>query len=113
VTLAGREVGERHFEGAADLGVQVMDLGGESVRWKPLGHGIGVEECAIHFFGRRTKDPVQTNGTGGHDIIPLMKGDDFRFGEYTESTNEDRRGGHPPPFSADATAPVDQRPRVA
>ena len=68
VDLAGREVRERHLEGAPDLGVHVMYLSRESVRRKPLAHGIGIEERAIHFFGGRTKDAVKTNGMGGHDI---------------------------------------------
>ena len=56
VALAGGEVRERHLVGAADLGVQVVDLAGESVRRKPLGHRVGVEERPIDSFGRGTAD---------------------------------------------------------
>ena len=38
VTVAGREVRERHFVGAANPGIQVVHLAGKAVRREPLGH---------------------------------------------------------------------------
>jgi len=35
VAFASGEIGERHLVGGADFRVQVVNLGGESVRWKP------------------------------------------------------------------------------
>ena len=44
VTAAGAEIRERHLVGATDFRVQVVNLAGESVRRKPLGHRVRVEE---------------------------------------------------------------------
>src|SRR5262249_24327676 len=57
VTLPGAKVRERHLIGAADLGVEVMDLPGESVRWKPLGHRVRIEKRSIDALGCRTDHP--------------------------------------------------------
>ena len=40
MAFAGGEIRERHFVGAADFGVQLVDLAGESVRRKPFGHRV-------------------------------------------------------------------------
>src|ERR1700730_18777844 len=42
VTVAVREVGERHPEGAADFGIHVMNLAGKTVWRKPLGHCVRI-----------------------------------------------------------------------
>jgi hypothetical protein len=44
VTAAGGEIRERYPVGATDFGVHVMHLAGESIRRKPFGHRIRVEE---------------------------------------------------------------------
>ena len=51
----------------------MMNFAGEPVRWKPLDHGIGIEECSIDFFRRRAQHAMKTNGICGHDCS-------FRFG---------------------------------
>ena len=62
MALTGGEIGERHRVSAADFGVQVMNLARESVRWKPLGHCIGIEELSINFLRRRAEHPVESDG---------------------------------------------------
>ena len=80
VTLAGREVCERHLVCAANLGVQVVDLAREAVRRDPLAQGIGLEECAINFLRRRTKDAVKADSMRGHDFIFFfLEGDSSDF----------------------------------
>ncbi len=56
MTRAGAEVGERHFEGAADFRLQMVHLGGESVRRKPFGHGVRIEKRAVDSLRRSTDD---------------------------------------------------------
>src|SRR5213594_1606846 len=51
----------------------MMNFAGEPVRWKPLDHGIGIEECSIDFFRRRAQHAMKTNGICGHDCS-------FQFG---------------------------------
>src|SRR5574340_1702229 len=58
VALACRKVRERHLVGAANPGVRMVNLAGESMRWKPFSHCVGIEKCPIHAFGRRTKNTV-------------------------------------------------------
>jgi hypothetical protein len=36
-----------------------MNLAGKTIRWKPLGHGIGVEERSINSFGGRPEHSVK------------------------------------------------------
>src|SRR6476620_12078035 len=69
MTLASREIGERHFVSAANFGVHLMHLGGESVWWKPLGHGVGIEKRLVNFFGRRSKDAVKSNSICCHNLF--------------------------------------------
>src|SRR5262249_21961582 len=52
----------RHLVGAADFGFQVVNPGGESVRRKPFGHRVRVEERPIDFLWRCTQHPVQPDG---------------------------------------------------
>ena len=71
VALAGGEVRERHLVGAADLGVQVVNLAGEPVRRQPLGHRVGVEERPIDPLGRRAQHAVKSDGVRCHGISPV------------------------------------------
>jgi hypothetical protein len=71
MTLARREIRERHFVSAANFGVHLMYLGGESVRRKPLGHGVGIEECLVNFFGGRSEDAVKSNSVVLHAYVPF------------------------------------------
>jgi hypothetical protein len=61
VALARAEVHERHFVGAADLAIYVMNLAGEPVGRKPFGHGVAIEKRPIYFFWRRTEDAVKAD----------------------------------------------------
>jgi hypothetical protein len=58
LALCTREIPERHLEGAAHLRVEVIDVARKSVRWQPLGNGVGFKESAIHALGRRAQHPV-------------------------------------------------------
>lgn len=62
VALAGAEISERHPVGAADFGVQVINLARESIRRKPLGHRVRVEERPINSLRRRPKHSVESDG---------------------------------------------------
>ena len=61
MALAGGEIGERHLVGAADLGIHLVDLAGESVWRKPLGHRVRIKERAIDFLGRGTEHAVKSD----------------------------------------------------
>jgi hypothetical protein len=65
VTLAGSEIGERHLVSAADFRIQMMNLAGESVRWKPLCHCVRVQERPINFLRRGPEHPVETDRVCG------------------------------------------------
>ena len=56
------EIRERHLVGAADLGIQVVNLAGESVWWKPFGHCVGIQERPIDSLRRRTEHAVKPDG---------------------------------------------------
>jgi hypothetical protein len=66
MSRAGAEVGERHFEGAADSCLQVVHLAGESVRRKPFGLGIRIKESPVDLLGRRADDTMKSDGVRGH-----------------------------------------------
>src|SRR5215470_5395520 len=66
MTLARREIRERHFVSAANFGIHLLQPGGESFRWKPFGHGVGIEKCLINFLGRCSKDAVKTDSVVLH-----------------------------------------------
>jgi hypothetical protein len=62
VALAGGEISERHLVGAADFRVQVMDLASESIRRKPLGQCVRIEERPINSLRRRPEHAVEPDG---------------------------------------------------
>jgi hypothetical protein len=45
-----------------------MDLAGEAIGREPFGHGIGVEERAIDFFGGGFENAMEADGRW-HDEI--------------------------------------------
>ena len=69
--VAGREVPERHLEGAADVGVQVMHRAREAIGRQPLGQGIGFEKGAIHLLGLGAKDAVKLDSARRHESSPF------------------------------------------
>ena len=71
MTLARREIRERHFVSAANFGVHLVHLRCESVRRKPFGHGIGIEKCLVDFFGRCSEDAVKSNSVVLHVYVPF------------------------------------------
>jgi hypothetical protein len=62
VALAGGEISERHLVGAADFRVQVMDLARESIRRKPLGQCVRIEERPINSLRCRPEHTVEPDG---------------------------------------------------
>src|SRR5438874_12966460 len=62
MALAGGEIRERHFVSAADFRIKVMNFAGESIRWKPLAHRVGIQESPVNFLGRRPNDSVEPYG---------------------------------------------------
>jgi len=56
--VAGGEFVERHAEAAADAGFLVLHLAGEIAGGQPLGHRIGLGECAIDLGGRAAQHTV-------------------------------------------------------
>src|SRR5262249_44127562 len=61
MTVTGREIGERHFVRASDLGVEMMHLAGESIRRQPFDHGLCIKECAVNSLRRGAQDAVESN----------------------------------------------------
>src|SRR5262249_30415065 len=61
MTPPRREIRERHFVSAANFSVHLMHLPGESIRWKPFSHCVGIEKCLVNFFGRRSEDAVKSD----------------------------------------------------
>src|SRR6266511_2628955 len=62
VAMPCGEIRERHLVGAADLGIQVVNLASESVWRKPFGHCIGIQERPIDSLRRRTEHAVKPDG---------------------------------------------------
>src|SRR5581483_6858827 len=69
VALAGREVRERHPEGAADPRVQVVHLAREPVRGQPLDHRVRVEEGPVDLLGRSPQHAVKPDGVARHRLL--------------------------------------------
>src|SRR4051812_1372669 len=67
MALASGEVSERHPVSAADCGLQMVDLSGKSIRRKPLGHCIGIEERSIDRFRFRTEYAMEPDRVAAHD----------------------------------------------
>jgi hypothetical protein len=77
-----------------------MDLSSESVWRKPLGHGFGLNEGAIDFLGRRTKDAVKADGMGGHAFGLRFSG--FVF--FRQRIDERGRAGWTPKVGLSSSA---------
>src|SRR5262245_38961285 len=77
MTFAGAEVRERHLVGAADLGIHVVHLPGESVRRKPFAHGVGVKKGPIYLLGRCAEDAMKSDRVCRHDSFSFRW---FRLG---------------------------------
>src|SRR6202030_2671248 len=67
VTVACRKVRERHLVGAANFGIHVVNLAGETVGRKPLGHCVSVQKCAIDALGLRPEHAMKSDGSCGHE----------------------------------------------
>lgn len=61
MALAGREIREGHAMTAADFCVHVMDLAGKAIRWKPFGHGVGIQKGTVNSFSGRAENTVESN----------------------------------------------------
>jgi hypothetical protein len=62
VALAAGEIRERHLVRAADRGVQMVHLAGESMRRQPFSQRVRIEERAVDPLRRRTEHTVQPDG---------------------------------------------------
>ena len=67
MAVTGREVRERHPEGAANPCIQMMNLAGEAIGRQPFGQGIGIQKRAVDALGLGAENTVKPDGTGGHD----------------------------------------------
>jgi hypothetical protein len=94
MAVAGSEIRERHFVGSADFGIQMVDLAGESVRRKPLGHCSGVNKRPINSFGCRTENAMEPDGVCGHDALA------FRYVLLAQEDQFQRFLSRSPRFSA-------------
>src|SRR5512143_955326 len=59
VAVPRAEIRERHLVGTVDPGIELMNLAGEPIRRKPLGHCIGIQERPIDSLGSSTKYSVK------------------------------------------------------
>jgi hypothetical protein len=67
--MPGCEIRERHLVGATDLGIQLVNLTGESIWRKPFGHRVGIEEGSIDSFRWRTKYAMKPDGVCWHIFV--------------------------------------------
>jgi hypothetical protein len=75
VALFRGEVREGHSERATNLCIQMVDPARETVRRKPLGQRIRIQECAIDTLGWGAQYTVKTNGASSHDALsPFVTG---------------------------------------
>lgn len=74
MAFAGGEVGERHFEAAADLGLQVVNLAGESIGREPFSHGVRIQERPIDSFWLGAQDAVESDRVGCHSQVFYSNG---------------------------------------
>src|SRR6185369_12393719 len=68
MALPGAEVRERHLVGAADFGLEMMDLAGKPVWRKPFGHCVSVQERTIDFLRSRVEHAVKPDSVGWHSF---------------------------------------------
>ena len=61
MALARCEVCKGHFVTAANFGVHLMHLAGESVWRKPFSHRVGIEKRSINFVRSRPEHAVKAN----------------------------------------------------
>ena len=59
----------------------MMNLAGKTVGRKPLGHGVGVQECAIDALGRGAEHAVEFMVPVGMLVLPfaLIADGSFEF----------------------------------
>jgi hypothetical protein len=62
-----------------------MNLAGKSIRWKPLGHCIGIKERPINSFWRRSQHSVKSDG------VRIARHNSIQF--FVTATNEDETLG--------------------
>src|SRR4029453_8613546 len=72
VSGACGEIRERHLVGAADFGMEVVNLARKAVRREPFGHCVWIEERPIDFLRRRTGHSVKLDGCWGHHCLLLV-----------------------------------------
>jgi hypothetical protein len=72
VSVACGEVRERHLVGAADFGIEVVNLARKAVWREPFGHCVWIEERSIDFLRRRTEHSVKLDGRCGHNFLLLL-----------------------------------------
>ncbi|EGE57417.1 hypothetical protein RHECNPAF_4310041 [Rhizobium etli CNPAF512] len=73
MAVAGREIAEGHSEGAADGRFQMMHGAEKTVRRKPFGERVCLDEGAIDLFRAGRENAVQAYGVR-HGGDPLMDG---------------------------------------
>ena len=91
VALSGGEVPERQQVGAANPGVQVVDLGGKSVGRQSLDRCNGFQKRPADFSRRRRNHAVQPDGAGWHNC------GSFRYGQLSD------KSGYPNPTRKNQT----------
>ena len=71
VAMSRGEIREGHLVCAADPGIHMVNLAGESVWRQPFSHGVGIKERPIDSLRRRTKYPVKPDRVGWHALRPF------------------------------------------
>src|SRR3546814_10250309 len=95
MAVAGAEVTERHFEGAAHLRVHVVHLAGESVRRQTFGDGVGFEKGPVDTFGAGAQDAVELDGSGSHGAFACQSGGCIPATIWTHAYRQVRYKGKP------------------
>ena len=88
--MACREVRERHLVGSADFGFDVVNLAGETVWRKPLGHCCSVEKSPIHALRSRTEHAMKSDSACGHDQFAFRSTVGWELLSFTEPRDNGR-----------------------
>ena len=66
MAVAAAEMEERHPEGAADAGLQVLDPAGETMGRQPFGQGVRLDKGSVYPHRRGLEYAVQCHSSSRH-----------------------------------------------
>jgi hypothetical protein len=67
MTVSRGEVRKRHFVGAADFGINMVDLASETIWRQPFSHRVGIEKRSVDSLGACPEYAMKSNCVRSHN----------------------------------------------